>query len=99
MQETQETQVRSVGSEDPLEEGLATHSSILAWRIPWTEEPGRLQSIGSHRVRLSMHTCRQKPVRVVFSSKKIQSLGIPCGLLMYIWWDHDFDLSFLTMRI
>ena len=44
-------QVRSLDQEDPLEEGLATHSSILAWRIPWTEEPGGLQSIGSHRVR------------------------------------------------
>ena len=43
----QETQVRSLGREDPLEEGIATHSSILAWRIPWTEEPGSLQSIGS----------------------------------------------------
>ena len=42
--------VRVAGQEDPLEEGMATHSSILAWRIPWTEEPGRLQSIGSHRV-------------------------------------------------
>jgi len=42
----QETWVRSLGSEDPLEEGTATHSSILAWRIPWTEEPGRLQSKG-----------------------------------------------------
>ena len=40
-----------LGSEDPLEEGMATHSSILAWRIPWTEEPGELPSIGSHRVR------------------------------------------------
>ena len=39
-----ETQVGSLGWEDPLEEGMATHSSILAWRIPWTEEPGRLQS-------------------------------------------------------
>ena len=39
------------GSEDPLEEVMATNSSILAWRIPWTEEPGRIQSIGSHRVR------------------------------------------------
>ena len=45
-----ETQVRSLGQEYPLEEGKATHSSILAWRIPWTEEPGRLQSIGSQRV-------------------------------------------------
>ena len=39
--------VRSLGREDPLEEGMATHSSILAWRIPWTEEPGGLQSMGA----------------------------------------------------
>ena len=42
----QETQVRSLGREDPLEEGVATHSRILAWEIPWTEEPGGLQCIG-----------------------------------------------------
>ena len=46
MQEMQETHVPSLSQEDPLEEGLATHSSILAWRIPWTEEPGGLQSVG-----------------------------------------------------
>ena len=46
----QETQVRSLGWEDPLEKEMATHSSILAWRIPWTEELGRLQSTGSQRV-------------------------------------------------
>ena len=46
----QETQVRSLGWEDPLEKGKATHSSILAWRIPWTEEPGGPQSMGSQRV-------------------------------------------------
>ena len=46
----QETWVQSLGWEDPLEKGKATHSSILAWRIPWTEEPGRLQSTGSQRV-------------------------------------------------
>ena len=46
----QETRVRSHGQEDPLEEGMATHSSILAWRIPWIEEPGGLQSMGSQRV-------------------------------------------------
>ena len=45
-----ETWVRSLGWEDPLEEGMATHFSILAWRIPWTEEPGGLQSMGSQRV-------------------------------------------------
>ena len=43
---TQETRVQSLGREDPLEKEMATHSSILAWEIPWTEEPGRLQSIG-----------------------------------------------------
>ena len=46
----QETWVRSLGREDPLEKEIATHSSILAWSIPWTEEPGRLQSMGSQRV-------------------------------------------------
>ena len=46
MRESYEAWVRSLGQEDPLEEGLATYSSILAWRIPWTEEPGRLQSVG-----------------------------------------------------
>ena len=46
----QETWGRSPGWEDPLEKGTATHSSVLAWRIPWTEEPGRLQSMGSQRV-------------------------------------------------
>ena len=47
----QETQVRSLGQENPLEKEMATHSSILAWRIPWTEQPGGLQSMGSQRVR------------------------------------------------
>ena len=46
----QETQVRSLGWEDPLEKEMATHSSILAWKISWTEEPGGLQSMGSQRV-------------------------------------------------
>ena len=47
----QETQVQSPGPEDPLEEEMATHSGILAWKIPWTEEPGRLKSMGSQSVR------------------------------------------------
>ncbi len=46
-----ETWVQFLGQEDPLEKEMATHSSILAWRIPWTEEPGGLQSMGSQRVR------------------------------------------------
>ena len=57
----QETSVQPLGQEDPLEKEMATHSSILAWRIPWTEEPGRLQSIGgkvsdtTERLTLSLH--------------------------------------------
>ena len=50
VQERQETWVQALGWADPLEQGMATHSSILSWRITWTEEPGRLQSIGSQRV-------------------------------------------------
>ena len=46
----QETQILSLGHKDPLEKGMATHSSILAWRIPWTEKPGGLQSMGLRRV-------------------------------------------------
>ena len=46
----QETQVQFLGREDPLEKDMATHSSILAWEIPWTEEPGGVQSMGSQRV-------------------------------------------------
>ena len=46
-----ETRVRSLGQEDPLKKEMATHSSTLAWKIPWIEEPGRLQSMGSQRVR------------------------------------------------
>ena len=49
-EEMQKTRVRSLGGEDPLEEGMATCSSILAWKISWTEEPGRLQFMGSQRV-------------------------------------------------
>ena len=52
----QEMQVQSLGREEPLEEEMATHSSILAWRIPWTEEPGGLQSMGSLRVACDLGT-------------------------------------------
>ena len=51
IQELQESQIQSLGQEDPLEEDIATHSSILAWRIPWTEDPGGLQSTGSQKSR------------------------------------------------
>ena len=54
--EVQEIQVGSLGWEDPLEEEMAAHSSILAWEIPWTEEAGGLQPMGSQRVGLAVHT-------------------------------------------
>ena len=61
MWETQETQVPSLSQEDPLEKEMATHSNILAWEIPWTEEAGGLQSIGLQQLgvtkQLSMHAC------------------------------------------
>ena len=55
-----ETRVRSLGREDPLEKEMATQSSTLAWRIPWTEEPGGLQSMGSQRVRYDLATEQQQ---------------------------------------
>ena len=56
----QETQVRSLGGEDTLEKGMATHSSILAWEMPWTEEPGGLQTMGLQRVRHDIVTKQQQ---------------------------------------
>ena len=62
----QETRVQSLGQEDPLEKGLATHSSMLAWRIPWTEEPGRMLAMGLQRVdmnkRLAFSLFIQSPI-------------------------------------
>ena len=69
----QETRVQSLGQEDPLVKGMATHSSILAWRIPWTEEPGGLQSMGSQRVRYNWATNRHNRIDTVLW------LGLP-------WW-------------
>ena len=64
----QETQVRSLGLEDPLEKGMAVHSSILAWRIPWTEEPGGLQSVGLQRIRHNWVTNTITTIPITFSS-------------------------------
>ena len=66
----QETRVRSLGQEDPLEKEMATHSSILAWRIPWTEEPGRLQSMGSQRVRHDWVTSLHLQNLITLTQKK-----------------------------
>ena len=70
VQEMSGTQVPSLDREDPLEEGMAAYSSILAWRIPWLEEPGRLQSMGSQEsdtTEATSHTC----TRIVYKQKLI----------------------------
>ena len=61
---TQETQVQSLGWEDLLKKEMATHSSVLAWEIPWTEEPGRMQSTGSQRVRQNLATKQQQQILI-----------------------------------
>ena len=60
MQETEETHVPSLGQEDPLEEGMATHSSVLAWKLPWTEEPGGQTSLGSQRIGHDLESKQQQ---------------------------------------
>ena len=76
----QETQVQSLGQEDSLEEEMATHSSILAWRIPGTEEPGGLQSMGSQRVRrlkrLSTHETLTFPFLRLDGEMRILGLNV-----------------------
>ena len=81
-----ETRVRSLGREDPLEKGMATHSSTLAWRIPWTEEPGGLQSMGSQsRTELSdYHTHTQElrsPVMECSQKEALWAIWVGTGRL------------------
>ena len=68
----QETQVRSLGQEDPLEKEMATHASILAWRILWTEEPSRLQSVESQKVGHDLGTQREH-------KQGVKTLSLPSG--------------------
>jgi len=76
----QETWVWSLGQEDPLEKGMANHSSILAWRIPWTEEPGRLQSMGSQRVGYDWATTTLR-LTSYYSSQCLIEVNIRCSSL------------------
>ena len=90
MQETQETQVRSLGQEDPLEKGMVTHSSSLAWKIPWTEEPSGLQSVGSRRVRYNRvleHT------RALAAAKLKRLGGSRTPRAEGLWWGPEFQES------
>ena len=75
----QETQVRSLGWEDPLEKEMATHSSVLAWRIPWTEEPGGLQSIGSQESNMA------EPLSL-FSSPLLPPRFTPSSVIQTVRW-------------
>ena len=72
------TQVRSLGWEDPLGKGMATHSSILAWRIPWTEEPGGLQSMGSQRIGHDLPTEKEQHA---YTLKVVSSVTQSCLIL------------------
>ena len=80
MQETQEMQVRYLGQEDALEKEMATHSTILAWDIPWTEKPGRLQSMGLQRVGHNwVHT--HFPLIISFDTEKLYNISDFLSLL------------------
>ena len=81
----QETWVRSLGQEDPLEEGMATHCSILAWRIPWTEELGGLQSLGSQRVGHDWATQHKHGTR----SKRISCMNSFTCLMFWSFYSED----------
>ena len=80
---TQETWVRSLVQEDPLELEMATHSSILAWKIPWTEEPGGLQSMGCHRVRHDWVTNTFTHFTTSLLWSEVVLLSLPEGVLHY----------------
>ena len=85
--------VQSLGQKDALEEGVATHSSILAWRIPWTEEPGRLQSMGSQRVR---HDWRDLAGTHVVADEKVLLPSFEETQVRLLWF---VDLPFKSHKI
>ena len=90
----QENQVQSLGWEDPLEKEMVTHSSILAWRISWTEKPGRLQSTGSQREMQIKSILRYHltPVRMTITKKPTNNkCWRGCGergMLLHCWWEY-----------
>ena len=76
--------VQSLGLEDHLKEGMATHSSILAWRVPWTEEPGELQSMGSQKVGHNLATKQQQVVAAVTTQRYTSKCFMCKNTLMFI---------------
>ena len=104
MQKMQETQVRSQGREDPLEEEVATHSSIRAWRIPWTVEPGGLQFMGSQRVDTTERAHTAWHISSVYASipisQFIPSAPFPLGTLSSVQFSRSVvSDSFLKCRL
>ena len=79
----QETQVQSLGWDDPLEEEMTTHSNNLAWEIPWTEDPGELQSMGSQRVQCDQETEQQHFTDICIYTQHIH-ICITLNMLMHI---------------
>ena len=88
-----ETQVQSLGWEDPLEKEMATRSSILAWKIPWTEEPGRLQSMGSQRVRQDWSTS----LKELKSNERDKAVS-KCLKYITFWFGRSNIMYYLTMN-
>ena len=89
------TGVWSLDKKDPLEKGMAIHSSILAWRVPWTEEPGGLQSMGSQRIRHDWTTNTFFLLTVVFITPLCpQTSHIELKLHLQMWWQKDWIKEF-----
>ena len=94
-----------LGWEDPLEEGSATHSSILAWRVPWTEEPGRLQSIGLQRIRYDRSNLDKqgefRSEELILKSNRRRSIKHLVGLLVLSLYStfYNVNTSFMEPRI
>ena len=100
----QETWVRSLGWEDPLQKGMATHSSILAGRIAWTEEPGGLQSMGSQRVGYTLRTKQQQNITQTVTASVLAMLFHSCASpaphqSQHQWSRQSFPLSGTTTVI
>ena len=89
MKETQEMRVQCLGQEDPSKEEMATHSSILAWKIPWTEKPGGLQSVGSQRVGHDWSDLACSMCWFLWGEKK--NVGNKCSILEQ--WNYDTALG------
>ena len=100
-----ETRVRSLGQEDPLEKEMATHFSTLAWRIPWKEEPGRLQSIGSQRVRhdwatsLSFYFNQVKNLIVIFCSTCSFLAGVLIPVMYFTFQRHSPPIWYIPKAV